>query len=99
MADVLMEKETIYEEEIDLIISGKSKEEIVSYIDNKDTKNMPKSEEKEQKIDVDELLKEAKKREQKTKKTTKKTNTTTKTKAKENKETKSKTKTENKEEK
>ena len=39
MADVLLEKETIYAEEVDMIISGKSKEEVVSYIDEKDKKN------------------------------------------------------------
>ena len=38
MAEVLMEKETIYAEEVDLIISGKSKQEVINYIDNKDKK-------------------------------------------------------------
>ncbi len=38
MANVLLEKETIYAEEVDLIIAGKSKEEIVEYIENKDKK-------------------------------------------------------------
>ncbi len=38
MADVLLEKETIYAEEVDLIIQGKSKEDILQYIDNKDKK-------------------------------------------------------------
>ena len=38
MANVLLEKETIYEEEVDLIISGKTKEEVISYIDGKDKK-------------------------------------------------------------
>ena len=37
MVEVLCEKETIYAEEIDMIISGKSKEEIVAYIDGKDS--------------------------------------------------------------
>ena len=36
MAEVLVEKETIYSEEIDMILSGKSKEEVLEYIDNKD---------------------------------------------------------------
>ena len=38
MANVLLEKETIYEEEVDLIISGKNKDEIIAYIDGKDKK-------------------------------------------------------------
>ena len=38
MANVLLEKETIYAEEVDMIIAGKTKEEIVSYIENKDKK-------------------------------------------------------------
>ena len=38
MANVLLEKETIYEEEVDLIISGKNKDEIIAFIDNKDKK-------------------------------------------------------------
>ena len=38
MADVLLEKETIYAEEVDMIIDGKSKEEILQHIDNKDKK-------------------------------------------------------------
>ena len=38
MANVLLEKETIYEEEVDLIISGKNKDEIIAFIDGKDKK-------------------------------------------------------------
>ena len=38
MANVLLEKETIYEEEVDLIISGKDKDEVIAYIDGKDKK-------------------------------------------------------------
>ena len=38
MADVLIEKETIYAEEVDMILAGKSKEEVIEYIDNKDKK-------------------------------------------------------------
>ena len=38
MANVLLEKETIYEEEVDLIISGKTKDEIIAFIDGKDKK-------------------------------------------------------------
>ena len=49
MADVLIEKETIYAEEVDLIVNGKSKEEVLSHIENKDQKpseTEPKTEEK-----------------------------------------------------
>lgn len=38
MAEVLMEKETIYAEEVDMILAGKSKEEVVAYIESKDKK-------------------------------------------------------------
>ena len=38
MANVLIEKETIYAEEVDLIMSGKSKEEVVEFINEKDKK-------------------------------------------------------------
>ena len=38
MTNVLLEKETIYAEEVDMIIEGKSKEEIIDYIENKDKK-------------------------------------------------------------
>jgi len=40
MANVLIEKETIYAEEIDLIMSGKSKEEVVEFINEKDKKKL-----------------------------------------------------------
>ena len=46
MANVLVEKETIYAEEVDLIMSGKSKEEIVEFINEKEKK---KTEEKTEK--------------------------------------------------
>lgn len=39
MANVLLEKETIYAEEVDMIIDGKSKEEVIAYIDSKDKKD------------------------------------------------------------
>lgn len=70
MADVLIEKETIYAEEVDLIISGKSKDEVIEYIEKKDKKpeNTEKSIEKpdedttKQVNSVDELLKVAENR-------------------------------------
>lgn len=39
MANVLLEKETIYAEEVDMIIDGKSKEEVIAYIESKDKKD------------------------------------------------------------
>ena len=73
MANVLVEKETIYAEEVDLIMSGKSKDEVVEYINNKGKEKTGKSEEKNdqksnenvdaKKISVDELIKIAEKRE------------------------------------
>ncbi len=47
MANVLLEKETIYAEEVDMIIAGKSKEEVVEYINSKD-KNGKNSEQVKQ---------------------------------------------------
>ena len=35
MANVLLEKETIYEEEVDMILAGKSKDEIIAHIEGK----------------------------------------------------------------
>lgn len=81
MANVLLEKETIYAEEVDMIIAGKSKEDVIKYIDdkyNKEKKAETVEEEKPQnsdknseKIDknsqniVENLLKTAEEREQK----------------------------------
>ncbi len=39
MSEVLVEKETIYAEEIDLIMNGKTKDEIIEYINSKDNKS------------------------------------------------------------
>ena len=62
MADVLIEKETIYAEEVDMILAGKSKEEIIEYIENKDKKKSAENteEKKEENVDValEEKLKE-----------------------------------------
>ena len=61
MANVLIEKETIYAEEVDMIIEGKSKEEVIEHIDKKDKKEDVKPETKtEEKLDetsTDGLLK------------------------------------------
>ena len=73
MANVLVEKETIYAEEVDLIMNGKTKEEVVAFIENKGNektgeKTSNKSEKIEEnsekpKMSVDELIKLAEKRE------------------------------------
>jgi len=71
MADVLLEKETIYEEEIDLILAGKTKEEVIEYIENKDkekTRKKSSAKKAEQTNKVDSLIEEAIKRESKIKK-------------------------------
>jgi len=46
MANVLIEKETIYSEEIDMILKGKSKDDVIKYIESKDNSknNKAKSE-------------------------------------------------------
>ncbi len=46
MADVLIEKETIYAEEVDMIVSGKNKDEVLDYIENKDKKPTDNTENK-----------------------------------------------------
>ena len=56
MANVLIEKETIYAEEVEMIISGKSKEEVVAYIESKDKKNEESKPENEEKTTTDSLL-------------------------------------------
>lgn len=55
MANVLLEKETIYSEEIDLILKGKSKDEVIKYIESKDKpKNNSEKSEETKKVDVKE---------------------------------------------
>ena len=43
MVNVLMERETIYTEEVEMIINGKSKEEVIEYIDQKDKNHKAES--------------------------------------------------------
>ena len=73
MVEVLLEKETIYSDEIDLIIAGKSKEEVIKFIDKKvkkEKKEEAKAEEEKANLEqvkvqpketdfADELLKQA----------------------------------------
>jgi len=58
MANVLIEKETIYAEEVDMIMAGKSKEEVVEFIDNKSKKDEPKAETENNTSDTKETDKE-----------------------------------------
>ena len=64
MVDVLLEKETIYSDEINMIIDGKSKEEVCEFIDNKlKNKQEPENEEKPTNTaELDALLAKAKAR-------------------------------------
>lgn len=73
MVEVLLEKETIYSDEIDLIIAGKSKDEVIKFIDKKvkkEKKEESKAEEEKANLEqvkvqpketdfADELLKQA----------------------------------------
>lgn len=73
MVEVLLEKETIYSDEIDLIIAGKSKDEVIKFIDKKvkkEKKEEAKAEEEKANLEqvkvqpketdfADELLKQA----------------------------------------
>ena len=59
MANILVEKETIYSEEVDMILSGKTKEEVIAYIDGKGKEPL-KADEKAEKTEtkkVEEIVK------------------------------------------
>ena len=55
MAEVLLEKETIYTEEVDMIVSGKSKEEVFEIMDKKQAEQ--KEKEEKRKIEQEKLAK------------------------------------------
>ena len=64
MANVLLERETIYAEEVDMIIAGKTKEEVIDYIDHKDKRSTLLQQDNQTKTEnssnyVDELIKNA----------------------------------------
>ena len=61
MADVLIEKETIYAEEVDMIVLGKTKEEILQYIDNKDKKEQTTENKKEEVVEEKEITENSEK--------------------------------------
>ena len=52
MAEILLVKETIYKEEVDLILQGKTKEEVIEYMDNKQAEQKAKDEERKQQQDA-----------------------------------------------
>ena len=58
MARLLIERETIYTDEVNMIMEGKSAEEIMAYMDGKDDKNpLEKELEKEESVNADEAVK------------------------------------------
>ncbi len=73
MVELLLQKETIYSDEIDLIIAGKTVKTVIKFIENKNKKEEPKKTEtvKEQNF-ADELIKKAEaKKQEKTSETEK----------------------------
>lgn len=63
MVDILIEKETIYQDEVDMILQGKSKQEILEAIAQKAEPDQT-TKEKAEKINVEELIKRAEAQEQ-----------------------------------
>lgn len=57
MANVLIEKETIYAEEVDMIIDGKSKDEVIAHIESKDKKDDENQVKEPETTTSDDLLK------------------------------------------
>ena len=57
MANVLIEKETIYAEEVDMIIDGKSKDEVIAHIESKDKKDDENQVKESETTTSDDLLK------------------------------------------
>lgn len=56
MVELLLEKETIYQDEVDMIMEGKSTNEILQAIANKVADNKSKQEKPAEKLTVDELI-------------------------------------------
>ena len=65
MARVLIERETIYQEEVDLIMAGKTAKEVMEYMDNKEVvtnpfaraeKTAPKAPQQEEKAEETEVV-------------------------------------------
>lgn len=69
MVALLLEKETIYQDEVDMIMQGKTKEEILQEIANKLTEKQSKSDsDVDKKLTVDELIARAEKLQEENKK-------------------------------
>ena len=58
MAQILLEKETIYTEEVDMIIAGKSKQEVIDYMDAKVLEQKQKDEKRKQEQEIAQKLQE-----------------------------------------
>ncbi len=67
MVDLLLEKETIYQDEVDMIMEGKSTDEILQAIANKIAESKSKQEKPAEKLTVDELIARAESAENKEK--------------------------------
>jgi len=52
MAEILLAKETIYKEEVDLIMQGKTKEEVISYMEEKQAVQKAKDEERKKEQEI-----------------------------------------------
>jgi len=90
MVDILLEKETIYQDEVDLIMQGKTKNQILKAIDKKaqEEENLENPEQQTQhKLSVDELISRAEEAEKKQSKTQESTDTQEKPKRKYTKKT------------
>lgn len=58
MAEVLLVKETIYKEEVDLIVSGKAKQDVLSYMDEKLANQKRKEEKRKKEQEIETRLNE-----------------------------------------
>ncbi len=56
MAEILMQKETIYTEEVDMIVSGKSKEEILEHMEQKAAQQKEKDKKRKEQQEIAEKL-------------------------------------------
>ena len=52
MAEILLVKETIYKEEVDLILEGKTKEEVLDYMDKKQAEQKAKDEQRKKQQEI-----------------------------------------------
>ncbi|MBQ3494245.1 MAG: ATP-dependent zinc metalloprotease FtsH [Clostridia bacterium] len=59
MAELLLEKETIYTEEVDMLIAGKTKDEVALFMDEQEAKRKEKEKELKAKQELDKQIQEA----------------------------------------